>query len=356
MTVLEALQSEIRLKRAGDRLPPIRETARRLGVSPGTVQHALKHLAQQGLVEAHVGRGTFVAAPNGVQGLRRVTILRDDNPNPHEEVILRALQTAGSARRLHTLAMGFSDIEHAIDLVPSLAPSDAFVVRSFAGPFPVRLLERLRALSRAVVVADSRVSGIDVDVVSTDFHELVPAALDHLLALGHRDFLLVAAETMEYRAGWVDSFLRQLAWRGLPGGPERVVLAGAGSYSAAAAQTRSVIEARLAARDLPPFTGVVAANCPAAQGVLDACAGRGLDVPGDISVVAIDLPDLDARYTERLTMVGRNSARIAETIYACIESRWARPDAPYSVRREPPELVVRNTTAPPRRGGEHARP
>ena len=48
---------------AGDRLPPERDLAVRLGVSRMTVRQAFDALARRGLVERGVGRGTFVAAP-----------------------------------------------------------------------------------------------------------------------------------------------------------------------------------------------------------------------------------------------------------------------------------------------------
>jgi GntR family transcriptional regulator/MocR family aminotransferase len=50
---------------AGDRLPPIRDLAARLGVNRDTVALAYEDLARAGLVESTVGRGTFVrqAAP-----------------------------------------------------------------------------------------------------------------------------------------------------------------------------------------------------------------------------------------------------------------------------------------------------
>jgi GntR family transcriptional regulator len=49
----------------GERLPPERELAGRLGVSRMTVRHALASLERRGLVARHVGRGggTFVADP-----------------------------------------------------------------------------------------------------------------------------------------------------------------------------------------------------------------------------------------------------------------------------------------------------
>lgn len=48
---------------AGDRLPPERDLAVRLGVSRMTVRQAFDALARRGLVERGVGRGTFVSAP-----------------------------------------------------------------------------------------------------------------------------------------------------------------------------------------------------------------------------------------------------------------------------------------------------
>ncbi|WP_431970572.1 PLP-dependent aminotransferase family protein [Nocardia sp. bgisy134] len=47
--------------RAGDRLPTVRELSRRLGVSPATVSHGWRALAQAGLVVSRGRSGTFVA-------------------------------------------------------------------------------------------------------------------------------------------------------------------------------------------------------------------------------------------------------------------------------------------------------
>lgn len=48
---------------AGDRLPPERDLAARLGVSRMTVRQAFDALARRDLVERGVGRGTFVSSP-----------------------------------------------------------------------------------------------------------------------------------------------------------------------------------------------------------------------------------------------------------------------------------------------------
>jgi GntR family transcriptional regulator/MocR family aminotransferase len=56
-------RAEIAARRlaAGDKLPPIRELARRLGVNRDTVALAYEELSRSGVVESTVGRGTFVA-------------------------------------------------------------------------------------------------------------------------------------------------------------------------------------------------------------------------------------------------------------------------------------------------------
>ncbi|CUH40275.1 putative HTH-type transcriptional regulator YjiR [Jannaschia seosinensis] len=47
----------------GSRLPPVRDLAFKVGVTPGTVARVYRHLTETGLLEAAVGRGTFVATP-----------------------------------------------------------------------------------------------------------------------------------------------------------------------------------------------------------------------------------------------------------------------------------------------------
>ncbi len=45
----------------GEKLPPVRELAWQLGITPGTVARAYKLAVEEGLLETTVGRGTFVA-------------------------------------------------------------------------------------------------------------------------------------------------------------------------------------------------------------------------------------------------------------------------------------------------------
>ncbi|TNF19508.1 MAG: PLP-dependent aminotransferase family protein [Rhodobacteraceae bacterium] len=53
----------------GERLPPVRDLAWDLKITPGTVARAYSLLTDEGLLEAEVGRGTFVAPQGGAAGL-----------------------------------------------------------------------------------------------------------------------------------------------------------------------------------------------------------------------------------------------------------------------------------------------
>lgn len=50
--------------KAGHQLPSETEIAERLGVAPGTVRQAITRLVDEGMLERHQGRGTFVRRPD----------------------------------------------------------------------------------------------------------------------------------------------------------------------------------------------------------------------------------------------------------------------------------------------------
>ena len=64
LALTRALRDAIRTGQLaeGAQLPTVRDLAYRLSVTPGTVSRAYQIATQEGLLEATVGRGTFVAA------------------------------------------------------------------------------------------------------------------------------------------------------------------------------------------------------------------------------------------------------------------------------------------------------
>ncbi|WP_171207514.1 MULTISPECIES: PLP-dependent aminotransferase family protein [unclassified Ruegeria] len=82
----------------GVKLPPVRELAYRLQITPGTVARAYTILTDEGLLSAEVGRGTFVAPPKSPildDVWSRQLHLRDDKYNANVSLFSPRLPDAG---------------------------------------------------------------------------------------------------------------------------------------------------------------------------------------------------------------------------------------------------------------------
>ncbi len=117
----------------GTRLPPVREVAWKLGVTPGTVARAYKDLVDQGVLSAVVGRGTFVAEPELPAPLPALLDLGGDGRDG-SMLNLRTAQVAdvGQGQMLHDLLKNLPD-----------PPPGAYV--TYPGPAQDRQLRTLLA-------------------------------------------------------------------------------------------------------------------------------------------------------------------------------------------------------------------
>lgn len=174
-------------------------------------------------------------------------------------------------------------------------------------------------------------------------------ATEHLIGLGHTDLLHIASETevQPFDASSSDrrkrAFEAVCAEHGLRMRPVRTVpttLEGA----------HSVARGLLDTPDRP--TGVVAGTDEVALGVLLAAHQLGIRVPEDLSVIGVD--DVPAAAPFGLTTIRQDPAQHGEDVVAwimtAIRAGW-RPSAPpdRTHTNYAPELVVRASTAPPRR-------
>lgn len=184
--------------------------------------------------------------------------------------------------------------------------------------------------------------------------------VQHLLDLGHRRLAVVSYELGPgHRQGLVDDDrLDGITFAGTRErlGGYRTALAGAGlDWPAtpifecdhnARQPGREAAAELLAARPRP--TAIVAMSDELALGVLEAASDVGLDVPRDLSVVGFDDTPAAARAIPPLTTVRqplrKKGALAGQRLLALQEGK-----APGRSRRLPTEVVVRESTAPPRR-------
>jgi DNA-binding LacI/PurR family transcriptional regulator len=201
---------------------------------------------------------------------------------------------------------------------------------------PTAALADLAARLPVVVVARP-VRSATVDVVRTADDEGMRLAVDHLVALGHRDVVHVdggrAPGAAERRRGYREALQRHgLAARVVDGGPTE-------DDGAAAAR-------RLLDGPLPGAVTVFNDRC--ALGVLDVLRRAGRTVPGDVSVVGYDDSRIARLSSVDLTSVAQD---VEQLTTLAVERALARLDGTPVDRRElvvPPRLVVRSSTAPPR--------
>ena len=179
--------------------------------------------------------------------------------------------------------------------------------------------------------------------VLMDDDRSVELAVGHLAELGHRRIAHLAGPLgLDPVARRVRAFRDQAAELGLE---QAEVLGGEFLERAGAEDTRAALER------WPDVTAVFTGTVSQAVGVLNAAWRLGLRVPGDLSVVAhADMP-LAELLVPPLTAVRMPLANLgAAAVDALIEQ--IQTGATHDVLvHEPPELVVRSSTAPPRLKG-----
>ena len=102
---------------AGTRMPPVRELAWKVGVTPGTVARAYSRLTDDGTLEAAVGRGTFVAGEAGPAPIYREFqgLVVDSTPHgseglgPDINLLSPHLPSVGQARLIRQLLREVAD-------------------------------------------------------------------------------------------------------------------------------------------------------------------------------------------------------------------------------------------------------
>ena len=91
----------------GERLPSGRDLARRYGVAPMTISHALDVLRGEGLVEAYQGRGVFVTDHRAAGGRSRANGRQDLAVNSLREDLDQLAERVARIERI--LADGSGD-------------------------------------------------------------------------------------------------------------------------------------------------------------------------------------------------------------------------------------------------------
>lgn len=344
------LRSVAQTATPGERLPTVRQLMRDFSLSQQNVERALKALKDEGLVAAHVGRGTFftgqAAAPTATATAARtvtnadrqlsVILLRRSSNNLRGRFVLEELQRRLSEAGHVTLEVGYSDPEHAKQVLQTLPRFDACIVQNSFDIMPVDMIAAIRRKTDTVIVDGAWLVGTDIDAVGFEWGQSVETAVQRLVASGHDSihFVTTTSFTLANEMG-----LHR--WRTLRTRPEladvlqpeiRIAKLPPKDYEDVAAS--AFLEARTAA---------AGAKRPALLiwGVDDGIRLKSLleqadiAMPNDLSVILLGRTDLAAEAGGFFHVIGYSAADQVDGVYRRLIERWQKPQEPFGLRLLP---------------------
>jgi LacI family transcriptional regulator len=224
---------------------------------------------------------------------------------------------------------------------------DGLLVRAAGDVTPDELL-LLERTGLPYVLVKRHVPGHAAPCVVADERRAVRLATEHLLALGHRRIGFVASQqSAVLYAERLQGFRDALAGAGLA--PAGRLLAPAPDFSAESGRTSAAALLRAPARSRP--TALMVASDSMAIGAYEAAAARGLAIPAELSIASVDdIPE--ARALRPALTTARTShlefgLRATRRVLAAVAARWRGDPVPAGAEVIVPELIVRNSTAPP---------
>lgn len=326
----------------------VHDVARAAGVSISTVSRALAS-PERVAVETR-DRVTRIATELGYRpnqaasGLRMgrthaVGLLVPDLENPYFATVTKAVQARARAEGYEVfVADSDEDPDVEAELIGALASrTDGLLV---ASPRSGDAELRAALVGVTAVLANRELGGSadpetpEVPCVSVDDADGVAQVLGHLYALGHRKVGVAAGPSSSWSGG------RRVA--GLKAAAEQrdVELVELGTFQPYFAGGTQAADYALASG----VTAVVAFNDLMALGILDRLRHRGVDVPGEMSVVGFDDVQLATLVSPALTTVHAPLARLGRRAVDLLLARLRGGTSASS--QLPVELTIRGSTGP----------
>lgn len=345
----------------GDRLPTVRQLMRDFSLSQQVVQRAVNDLKAEGLIDAHVGRGTFFtkksrnaelaaaqpAAPGNQRSStqRSVIMLRRSSGNLRGRVVLESLQRRLNDAGHVTLEVGYSDPEHAKQVLHTLPRFDACIVQNSFDIMPVDMITAIRRKTDTIIVDGAWLVGTDIDAVGFEWGQSVEAAVNRLVSSGHDRIHYITTASF-----FLANEMGLHRWRNLRDSAELAAVMQP-EIKIAKLPARDYEEAAIAALVVAVAEGPeVKAPAVVIWGVEDGARFKrlleqeGLSIPSDISVILLGRTDLDPESGGFFHMVGYTAADQVEGVYTRLTERWQDAKEPYGLRllpmKERPGLSV----------------
>jgi LacI family transcriptional regulator len=334
---------------AARRRPTIQDLARAAGISPSTASRAL---SGNGYVAAEVRARTLRVAEqigyvpdDNARTLRNRTsravgVLISDLRNPFYAHLAAGIEEQLRATGYHVIVVNNdgqveAEVEGARTFM-AMRVSGAIVT-----PVSDRAVRMLLSDGIPVVQADRLVEDVKCDAVLVDNARGAQEITGHLIGLGHTTIALLIDETdWTTGKGRLAGYRAALRAAQLPMDRDLVVPT---KFQPEAA--RDAVNALLDRR--PDVTALFAANNLLAEGAFQAMRQRGIEVPGQMSLVAFDDVPWMSMVSPSITTVDQHTDDVGRTCAQLIVDRITG-----SAHEEPllryiqPSILVRGSSAP----------
>jgi LacI family transcriptional regulator, galactose operon repressor len=331
----------------------IAEIARRASVSTATVSRTLN---QSGPVKAGTARKVWRAVtelnyyPNSharalVSGRSRlIGLLVSDITNPFFPELIRAFEDLASQKQYDVLLTSTNYLTpRMMECLRRMLERKVDGVAMMTSEMDLGLIKELSRRNVPIVFMDVGQMGPRMSHVAIDYGNGVRQAVDHVASLGHRSIGFISGPLDLHSARTRrQAFLDGMRQHGLT--PDRKLIR-EGTHTAEGGEKAMHALLRLSRRP----TAVVCSNDWTAIGALHAVHDADLEVPGDISIVGFDDIPI-ARYTNPpLTTVNMTASDVGTTAFQALFRLIAEEAVEGDVYQIPTRLVVRGSTARPRR-------
>jgi LacI family transcriptional regulator len=336
--------------------PTIDDVAQMAGVSKSTVSRVLsgntiymregtRLRVEKAIVDLQY-RPSSVARSLISNRTHTVGLLISDVGNPFYPEVIHGVENVALAHDYDVFLCNTNyDIERGMHFVRSLIARQVDGVMIMSSSMSDDWITELARYQIPTVVLDWRVRSSESAAgnITVDFDTGIGAAVDHLVALGHRSFAHVSGplglHTSRLRR---DAFLRGLARHGVDADHVPVV---EGNLSIDGGSRGLDQLLSLCQRT----TAVFAANDLTALGIIWAARDRGLRVPEDLSVIGLDNIRLAAEIYPPLTTVALPQAEIGSMAMRILLNLLQEDRHPQTIPDERVEthLIIRRSTARP---------
>lgn len=208
-------------------------------------------------------------------------------------------------------------------------------------PVEDHIAHELRALHAPVVLIGTHHAGFDS--FYWDDRAGAAAAIDHLVALGHKRIGVITSHTASSvqveRLKGVEAAMQKA---GLPFGPD-LEFAGQTAKHAGFSEETGYEAMEQVLEEAPDITAVFAMSDVQAVGAWKAVHDSGRDVPGDMAIIGYD--DIKTSYYIGLSSVDQRMHWVGEEATGLLLKRMEGADQDHPIRRIiVPEMIARSST------------